>query len=30
MIRRREEGEPLGKIAHSYNVGPSTISRLTA
>jgi DNA invertase Pin-like site-specific DNA recombinase len=28
-IRRREDGEPLGSIARSYNVSPSTISRLT-
>src|ERR1700751_3594549 len=29
-IRRRDDGEPLGSIARSYNVSPSTISRLTA
>jgi DNA invertase Pin-like site-specific DNA recombinase len=29
-IRRRDGGEPLGDIARSYNVHPSTISRLTA
>jgi DNA invertase Pin-like site-specific DNA recombinase len=28
-IRRRDRGEPLGDIARSYNVHPSTISRLT-
>jgi len=28
-IRRRDDGEPLGSIARSYNVSPSTISRLT-
>src|ERR1700724_2063219 len=29
-IRRRDQGEPLSDIARSYNVHPSTISRLTA
>src|SRR5580700_584871 len=29
-IRRRDRGEPLSDIARSYNVHPSTISRLTA
>jgi DNA invertase Pin-like site-specific DNA recombinase len=29
-IRRRDAGEPLGSIARSYNVSPSTISRLAA
>jgi DNA invertase Pin-like site-specific DNA recombinase len=29
-IRRRDRGEPLSEIARSYNVHPSTISRLTA
>jgi DNA invertase Pin-like site-specific DNA recombinase len=29
-IRRRHQGEPLSDIARSYNVHPSTISRLTA
>jgi DNA invertase Pin-like site-specific DNA recombinase len=29
-IRRRDRGEPLGDIARSCNVHPSTISRLTA
>jgi DNA invertase Pin-like site-specific DNA recombinase len=29
-IQRRDRGEPLGDIARSYNVHPSTISRLTA
>jgi DNA invertase Pin-like site-specific DNA recombinase len=29
-IQRRDKGEPLGDIARSYNVHPSTISRLTA
>jgi DNA invertase Pin-like site-specific DNA recombinase len=29
-IRRRDRGEPLNDIARSYNVHPSTISRLTA
>jgi DNA invertase Pin-like site-specific DNA recombinase len=28
-IRRRDRGESLGDIARSYNVHPSTISRLT-
>jgi DNA invertase Pin-like site-specific DNA recombinase len=28
-IKRRERGESLGDIARSYNVSPSTISRLT-
>src|ERR1700694_5683805 len=28
-IRRRDRGEPLSEIARSYNVHPSTISRLT-
>ena len=28
-IRRRDDGEPLGSIARSYNVSSSTISRLT-
>ncbi len=27
---RHPGGEPLGDIARSYNVSPSTISRLTA
>ena len=29
-IQRRDRGEPLGRIARSYNVSPSTISRLAA
>jgi DNA invertase Pin-like site-specific DNA recombinase len=29
-IRRRDEGQSVGEIARSYNVSPSTISRLTA
>jgi hypothetical protein len=29
-IRRRDRGETLSDIARSYNVHPSTISRLTA
>ena len=29
-IKRRDDGEPLGSIARSYNVSPATISRLTA
>jgi DNA invertase Pin-like site-specific DNA recombinase len=29
-IQRRDRGEALGSIARSYNVSPSTISRLTA
>jgi hypothetical protein len=29
-IRRRARGEPLSDIANSYNVHPSTISRLTS
>jgi DNA invertase Pin-like site-specific DNA recombinase len=29
-IKRRDRGEALGDIARSYNVSPSTISRLTA
>ena len=29
-IQRRDQGEPLGSIARSYNVHPSTISRLAA
>jgi DNA invertase Pin-like site-specific DNA recombinase len=29
-IRRRDRGETLTDIARSYNVHPSTISRLTA
>jgi len=29
-VRRRDRGEPLSDIARSYNVHPSTISRLTA
>src|SRR5271169_1428393 len=29
-LRRRDRGEPLSDIARSYNVHPSTISRLTA
>jgi DNA invertase Pin-like site-specific DNA recombinase len=29
-IRHRDQGEPLNDIARSYNVLPSTISRLTA
>jgi DNA invertase Pin-like site-specific DNA recombinase len=29
-IRRRDRGEPLSDIARSYNVHPSTISRLAA
>ena len=29
-IQRRDRGEPLGSIARSYNVSPSTISRLAA
>jgi DNA invertase Pin-like site-specific DNA recombinase len=29
-IRRRDQGETLSDIARSYNVHPSTISRLTA
>jgi IS30 family transposase len=29
-IHRRDRGEPLSDIARSYNVHPSTISRLTA
>jgi DNA invertase Pin-like site-specific DNA recombinase len=29
-IRRRDRGEPLGRIAPSYNVSPSTIPRLAA
>jgi len=29
-IRCRDRGETLSNIAHSYNVHPSTISRLTA
>ena len=29
-IRPRDRGEPLSEIARSYNVHPSTISRLTA
>ena len=29
-IRRRDRGETLGDIARTYNVHPSTISRLTA
>jgi DNA invertase Pin-like site-specific DNA recombinase len=29
-IERRDRGEPLGGIARSYNVSPSTISRLAA
>jgi hypothetical protein len=29
-IRRRDQGETLTDIARSYNVHPSTISRLTA
>ena len=29
-IRRRDQGETLSNIARSYNVHPSTISRLTA
>jgi hypothetical protein len=29
-IQRRDRGEPLGDIARSYHVSPSTISRLTA
>ena len=29
-IQRRDRGEALGNIARSYNVSPSTISRLTA
>jgi DNA invertase Pin-like site-specific DNA recombinase len=29
-IHRRDQGEPLSDIARSYNVHPSTISRLTA
>jgi DNA invertase Pin-like site-specific DNA recombinase len=29
-IRRRDQGEPLSEIARSYNVHPSTISRLTS
>jgi DNA invertase Pin-like site-specific DNA recombinase len=29
-IRRRDWGETLSDIARSYNVHPSTISRLTA
>ena len=29
-IRRRDRGESLTEIARSYNVHPSTISRLTA
>jgi DNA invertase Pin-like site-specific DNA recombinase len=28
-IKRRDKGEPLREIAHSYNVSHSTISRLT-
>jgi IS30 family transposase len=28
-IRRRDRGETLTEIARSYNVHPSTISRLT-
>src|SRR5882762_10768167 len=30
VIRRRDRGEPVSDIARSYNVHPSTISRLTA
>ena len=29
-IRRRDEGEAVRAIARTYNVSPSTISRLTA
>jgi IS30 family transposase len=29
VIERRDRGEALGDIARSYNVHPSTISRLT-
>ena len=29
-IQRCDRGEPLGSIARSYNVSPSTISRLAA
>jgi len=29
-LRRRDRGETLTNIARSYNVHPSTISRLTA
>jgi DNA invertase Pin-like site-specific DNA recombinase len=29
-IPRGDRGEPLGSIARSYNVSPSTISRLAA
>jgi DNA invertase Pin-like site-specific DNA recombinase len=29
-VQRRDRGETLGDIARSYNVSPSTISRLTA
>jgi DNA invertase Pin-like site-specific DNA recombinase len=28
-IQRRDQGESIRAIAHSYNVNPSTISRLT-
>ena len=30
VITRREAGEPLAEIERSYNVSPSTISRLTS
>jgi DNA invertase Pin-like site-specific DNA recombinase len=30
VIRRRDQGEAVRQIARTYNVGPSTISRLTS